>query len=164
MDIQMQKICEEDRSVLSNLLEFYLYDFSEFEHTDVNNNGLFGYSYLDHYFRDDNRDAYFILADGKHAGFVLIHNHTLLKDTDIAIAEFFVMRKYRKRGVGRTVIREILNRYPTCIEIPVRSKNQEGLKFWKKITQQLNDIIDVTTESSPDWDGIILKIQKRLHG
>ncbi|MDX1641108.1 MAG: GNAT family N-acetyltransferase [Balneolaceae bacterium] len=102
---------------------------SEFEQTDVNRHGLFGYSYLDHYFMDHCRHPYFILVDGKYAGFVLMNNHSLLKNTDIAIAEFFIMRKYRQQCVGKRVVNQLLDTYPEVTEVSVLSKNKNGLKF-----------------------------------
>ena len=159
MDVQIQKVSKKDKSVLSNLLEYYLYDFSEYEQTDVNRHGLFGYSYMDHYFTDKNRHAYFVLADGNYAGFVLIHDQTLLKDTDMAIAEFFIMRNYRRKGIGRTVLHNVLKEYSGIIEVPVSDKNQNGLKFWESMFNDPDHIIETTIESSADWDGPIFKIQ-----
>ena len=34
---------KEDRDIMMNLLEKYLYEFSQWEKTDVNDNGLYGY-------------------------------------------------------------------------------------------------------------------------
>ena len=51
----MLKIIEakkEDRDTVMNLLEKYLYEFSQWEKTDVNDNGLYGYEYLDCYFEE----------------------------------------------------------------------------------------------------------------
>ena len=46
---------KEDRDIMMNLLEKYLYEFSQWEKTDVNDNGLYGYEYLDCYFEENNR-------------------------------------------------------------------------------------------------------------
>ena len=45
----MLKIIEakkEDRDIMMNLLEKYLYEFSQWEKTDVNDNGLYGFEFL----------------------------------------------------------------------------------------------------------------------
>ena len=45
----MLKIIEakkEDREIIMNLLEKYLYEFSQWEKTDVNDNGLYGFEFL----------------------------------------------------------------------------------------------------------------------
>ena len=58
-DIQIKvKVVEakkEDRDTMLNLLEKYLYEFSQWEKTDVKEDGLYGYEYLDCYFEEDNR-------------------------------------------------------------------------------------------------------------
>ena len=52
---------------MMNLLEKYLYEFSQWEKTDVNDNGLYGYEYLDCYFEENNRYPYLIKVDEKIA-------------------------------------------------------------------------------------------------
>ena len=59
---------KEDRDIMMNLLEKYLYEFSQWEKTDVNDNGLYGDEYLDCYFEENNRCLYFIKVDEKIAG------------------------------------------------------------------------------------------------
>ena len=39
---------------------------------DVNDDGAYGYRYLDHYWTEEGRYAYFIKVSGKLAGFVMI--------------------------------------------------------------------------------------------
>jgi len=46
--ITIEPIPAAGRSVLRNLLELYLHDFSKFDARDVDGQGLFGYRYLDH--------------------------------------------------------------------------------------------------------------------
>ena len=59
---------KEDRDIMMNLLEKYLYEFSQWEKIDVNDNGLYRYEYLDCYFEENNRCIYFIKVDEKIAG------------------------------------------------------------------------------------------------
>src|SRR5205823_8578762 len=88
-------------------MELYRYDFSEIEHADVDDHGLFGYRYLDHYWTDPERVPVFIRADGKLAGFALLRR---IEPGVIGIAVFFVLRAYRRRGVGRSAMKELLAR------------------------------------------------------
>ena len=56
----MLKVIEakkEDRDTVMNLLEKYLYEFSQWEKTDVNDKGLYGYEYLDCYFEEKTAGA-----------------------------------------------------------------------------------------------------------
>lgn len=47
--IEIEAVKEEQREILAHLIELYEYDFSEYEDSDVNAYGLYGYSYLDYY-------------------------------------------------------------------------------------------------------------------
>ena len=73
--VQIRVVEEREKSVLRQLLELYQYDFSMFDNADVNAHGYYGYRYLDHYWTESDRQAYFIVSDGKLAGFVLVNNH-----------------------------------------------------------------------------------------
>ena len=113
LDITLEKIPEAQKSVLRQLIELYEYEFTEFYHNDVNEHGYFGYKYLDHYWTEEGRFPFFIKVNGKLAGFVLVNNYCyLIKDsTARSIAEFFVIRKYQRKGVGRVVARQVFDMF-----------------------------------------------------
>ncbi|MCP4712667.1 MAG: GNAT family N-acetyltransferase, partial [Planctomycetes bacterium] len=103
--MELIQVPEEEKSVLLQLLELYAYDFSEFDDNDVNEHGLYGYTYFDYYWTEEGRVPFFIRVDGKLAGFVLVNEYCyLVKEPGTkSIAEFFVMRKYRRQGIGKAV-------------------------------------------------------------
>ena len=139
MNIEIVKVLEEEKTILSHLIELYEYDFSEYENSDVNRLGLYGYSYLDCYWTEDKRYPYFIKVDGKLAGFVMVGNYCYAsKDNDtLSLAEFFVMKKYRKNGIGSYVAKEVLQRlHPGKWELIVHPYNEVALSFWCKIIEQ----------------------------
>lgn len=45
MEVEIVEIKEEEKEVLLNLIEKYLYEFSQWEKTDVNVEGNYGYEY-----------------------------------------------------------------------------------------------------------------------
>lgn len=49
MNIALEVVSYPQKSILRNLLELYAYDFTEFIPDDVDQHGLYGYKYLDHY-------------------------------------------------------------------------------------------------------------------
>ena len=102
MEVQIEPVCIGQKSVLRQMMELYLYDFSEFSHADIRENGYFGYAYLDAYWQEAGRFPFFIRADGRLAGFILVRScseHNALRDPH-NIAEFFVLKKYRRHGIG----------------------------------------------------------------
>ena len=82
-------------------MELYQYDFSELLNTDLDEHWYFGYSYLDYYWVESNRYPFVVRVDDKLAGFALVNKSTCLLDSQYALAEFFILRKYRKQGIGR---------------------------------------------------------------
>jgi len=95
---ELVQVQEEEKSVLQQLLELYAYDFSEYDGADLNEHGYYGYTYLDHYWTEAGRSPFFIKVDDQLAGLVLVSDYRYVA-TDPAtrsIAEFFVMRKYRR--------------------------------------------------------------------
>ncbi|MDE7262100.1 MAG: hypothetical protein K2N78_08615, partial [Oscillospiraceae bacterium] len=84
------------------IIRLYNYDFSVFSDDDINEYGYFGYPHIDDYWNDEGRYPFFIRAVGKLAGLVFVRS--CCEHTDLSnphnIAEFFVMKKYRNKGVG----------------------------------------------------------------
>ena len=137
MNIMLQSILFEDREILSNLMEKYHYEFTQYEPRDVNKLGLYGYQYLDFYWTDEKRWAYFIVVDGKLAGFVLVRNHPLEgTETDFVISEFFVMYKYRRSGVGRQAFFQVLDKHKGRWRICMHPENIASMRFWDSVINE----------------------------
>ncbi len=60
MNIKLEKVEENKKEILYRLLEFALYDGSNYIDNDMENDGVFPYKYFDSYFTDDDRESYFI--------------------------------------------------------------------------------------------------------
>ena len=135
MSIEVEKVTLENKFVLSQLIQLYHYDFSEFTDDDVNEFGLYDYKYLELYWTEVNRFPFFIKVDGKYAGFVLVRKITDedLKTDYYSMAEFFVMKKYRKMGVGRVAAESLFDTFKGKWEASVVEENVTAHLFWKKV-------------------------------
>ena len=60
--MHLEPISFEQKSVLHNPMELCQHDYSEFCGEEVNDHGLFGYRYLDHYWTEPGR--YSVLCTG----------------------------------------------------------------------------------------------------
>ena len=138
MNVKLVKVKEEQKSILAHLIELYEYDFSDFEDSDVNAYGLYGYSYLDYYWTEAGRYAYFIQVDGKLAGFAMVCGYCYVskKPDTHSMAEFFVMKKYRHRGIGKQAALEVLNSHPGSWELMVHPNNPVSHVFWENVIRQ----------------------------
>lgn len=132
--IDLRRLPSEDKPVLRNLVELYMYDFSELSDRDESDHGLFGYRYLDHYWTEPDRHPFLIRVEGKLAGFVLVRSRR--RDDagfESSIAEFFVMRKYRRRGVGRIAARRVFDMFPGRWEVTQLNDNVAARSFWRGV-------------------------------
>jgi len=138
MQVTLRQVTLEDREILANLLEKYDYEFSQYDQRDVNKLGLFGYKYLDFYWTEDDRFAYFIEVDGKLAGLVMVSNHRDEGDpeTDHQITEFFVMYKYRRSGVGKQAFFQVLDIHRGRWGLLWHPKNIISDKFWRSVVNE----------------------------
>ena len=112
-----------------------MYDFSEIDGSDVDELGEFVCRNLDRYWKEPGRYPLLIYVDGKIAGFALVAYRSVVSRNTKArwIAEFFVMRKYRRRGIGKRVAFEVFNRYPGSWEVGQIPQNVPALKFWRRV-------------------------------
>ena len=156
MNVIIEPIAIEQKSVFVQMMELYNYDFSEFSQDDINEYGYFGYSRIDDYWNDKGRYPFFIRVNGKLAGLVLVRScseYNELKNPH-SIAEFFIMKKYRKQKVGKTVANKIFDRFPGGWEISVWSNNKTAKTFWKSVVNEYTKGKYTTFSSSePDIEG-----------
>lgn len=138
MKVELKRIRKEEKSTLWRLLQLYLYDFTEVEPCDIGEDGEFNYPYFDNYWSDSDRHPFYIMVDGKIAGFVLIGGWTVLPENEeaISIAEFFVMRVYRRRGVGKLAATKAFEMFPGRWEVRETKHNLPAQKFWRGLINE----------------------------
>jgi predicted acetyltransferase len=131
--IEVVRAAAEQEPVLANLLELYAHDFSEVIDLQLHADGRFGYPRLAEYWAEDGRFPFLVKVDGFLAGFVLVSRGSRITgDPQVwDMAEFFVVRGYRKRGIGAAVAHETWRRFPGTWEVRVMEGNQPALAFWR---------------------------------
>ena len=134
MEISVVAAERSDHGVIRNLMELYAYDFSEIEGFDVEENGRFPHYPLDAYWQDPLRQPFLIRADGRLAGFSLVHGRSRLSGAEGVwdMAEFFVLRKYRRGGVGTEAAHRIFASHPGPWEVRQRASNAGATAFWRR--------------------------------
>jgi predicted acetyltransferase len=111
----------EQQPILANLLELYAYDFSAFHPLKLDPEGRFDYPDLPLYWRDQGRHPFLIRVNGSLAGFALMRRGSRVSgDKDVwDMAEFFVIRGCRRRGVGRCAAHQVWRKFPGPWEIRI---------------------------------------------
>lgn len=138
-DLRIIEAKESQKDILQRLLELYQYDLSVVTDDDVGQFGLYGYSYLDCYWVEEKRYPYLFLFREAFAGFARANRVNWLPENDGAhsIAEFFVLKKYRRQGVGTVAAQYVTNRFPGKWEIRILRENQSAIQFWRQIINKL---------------------------
>lgn len=154
MQVELKRVELDDREILANLLEKYDYEFSQYDGRDVNKIGLYGYEYLDYYWNEDKRWAYFIEVDGKLAGFVMVIDLPEVEgtETDFQLAEFFVMYKYRRSGVGRQAFFQTLDKHKGRWQLRRHPKNIGSVHFWDNVISEYTNGQYKLIKSHPKLD------------
>ncbi len=137
MNITLTPATLGEKPILERLMQLYLYDFTEFDGDDVNDQGLYPNTYLPLYWLEPQRHPFLIRVAGKLAGFVLVR-------VDIdglidpprkvnQIAEFFVLKKYRQGGIGAFAAQATFDQFPGKWEVDQIAENLPAQAFWRKI-------------------------------
>jgi predicted acetyltransferase len=135
LNVEVSPAALQEKPVLRHLLELYKHDLSEFTGDDLDAHGLFGYGYLDHYWTEPARWPLLFRLHGRLAGFALVTDRTLLPESAGGhdLTEFFVLRAYRRRGVGNVAARQLFDRFPGRWEVRELAENAPAIAFWRRV-------------------------------
>jgi predicted acetyltransferase len=124
----------EQQPILANLLELYAHDFSEFHDVALRDDGRFGYADLPRYWLDPGRHPFLVRISGRLAGFVLAKRGSEVTGSETVwdMAEFFVVRGYRRRGIGTEIAHWVWGRFPGKWEVRVMEANHAAHHFWER--------------------------------
>ena len=100
-----------------------------------NDTGMFRDPYLERYWSDAERYPFIVRANRNLAGFALVRKGSYFPHSDnhagmgMIIAEFFVMKKFRRQGIGTRVAIDLFNRFPGRWEVAQEANNHVGQFF-----------------------------------
>jgi len=135
MNITLEIITMNEKEVLRNLYSLYLHDLSEFtDGLELSTNGSFEFDAFDVIWEQDGLSPYFVKANGKIAGFLLLAERPFLKkEYDFCINDIFILRNFRGNGIGKKVLKELFRLKKGTYVVLELSKNEPAVCFWKKI-------------------------------
>lgn len=140
MNLILEEVQLAQKHILENLLELYNYDFTEFVPEDVDENGRYRYAPIKYYWKEPGRHAYFIKVDSHIAGFVMLRTLEYDSPTPIfSMAEFFIMKIYRKKGIGKQVASQIFSKFQGEWEVSELEENIPAQNFWRKVIKDFTN-------------------------
>ena len=157
-----------DAQIIQNMMQLYTHDFSEFwsgtARGDLNAEGLFEPYPLDEYWTRPGWSALFIWCRGALAGFSLLNDETHSGlPAGRNMAEFFVLKKHRGRGVAQFAAEMIFSLHPGSWELAVARKNIRAWEFWRKAmlrSGKATNIEELDLQNA-QWNGPILRFDWR---
>jgi len=116
-----------EKSRLSRMMGAYIAEMSAI----IGVAPMAAYPYFDGYWQEpDNRWPFWIRSADAECGFALID---LADDGRFEVAEFFVARPYRRRGVGLAAARQLIKSRPGTWRITQRERNAGAIAFWHRV-------------------------------
>jgi predicted acetyltransferase len=148
--VEIAIVRKEDAAALRNLFQLYAHDFSEQVPLEIDADGRFGVTVGDEWWTSPGHHPFFLRAEGKLVGFALVRNGSRVTgDPSVKdVAEFFVIRGARRRGVGSRAAEALWSAFPGRWEVRVRRANSGGLAFWSR---QLGGATEPFLDRGIDW-------------
>ena len=122
---------------MRRLVQLYIYDLGG-DRWDVAPDGRFGSgAWHRRFWTRRSRHHFVIQVDGRLAGFALVRERAHFAGDGVQeISEFFVLKKYRRRGLGRYAARWLFARFPGEWEVAELVWNRTAQRFWRTVIAQ----------------------------
>src|SRR3989440_3021102 len=129
--VRIEQVTPSERDVLWHYLQFYIYDMSRFTGAQPVD-GVFPYSRFDAYWGEgERRSAWWAKVGGEIAGFALVRLDA--GEGRHEIAEFFIVNRWRRRGIGVSFARQLLTRFPGPWRLHELANNRGAIAFWRHV-------------------------------
>jgi predicted acetyltransferase len=154
-----------ERRLIECLIQFYIYEYSRIEppcsnHMERSDQDCFPpFANLDRYWHIEGFHPLLLRVEERLAGFALINTHSCRGEkVEFNMAEFFVAREYRRRGLATEAVRLILSQYLGRWEIAVAASNVAARLFWPRAigaTANVTRLVELEEEDCAHWRGPI---------
>ncbi len=125
--------CEtSDRPALARMLELYQYELSDIWDQDLDANGEFGYD-LESFWRSPTCHAFIATVSGRYAGFATVDRRVKVGPEGWWMDQFFVLKKYRRAGVGAALAAHVFQTLPGDWEVGQMPANWPARAFWRRV-------------------------------
>ncbi len=122
-------------SIVKTLARFYAYEMTAYTGFPCPEDGLF-FCRDDAYWRDPTNTYFLIKVDDEIAGFAVIDHIGANQIVDANVADFLVLPKFRRRGVGTRSACQIFNNFNGNWEVMQLPENSSAISFWTSVIRQ----------------------------
>jgi predicted acetyltransferase len=144
-----------DRQPIQRMLELYQHDLSDIWDQDLDCHGEYGYA-LDRYWEMEGFHPFVATAESKYAGFALANQAVRVGTEGRWMDQFFVLKKYRRQGVGQLLAVSALSELPGRWEVGQMPQNHAAQAFWRRVIGELTGGRYKEYEvRTGEWQGVV---------
>ena len=136
-NIDLHPAQRDELQIIENLMQFYMYDFSEWLPLKLAGHGFFSIQAKIDYWRRPTTQPFLIHVDGELAGFVTVDDEIHVAGAQHNIGYFFIARRFRGQGVAQFVVSALLKRIPGQWQIFHINANLPAQRFWAGLIPEL---------------------------
>ena len=135
IDCDVRPALPVDRLPIQRMLELYQHDLSDLWDQDLDAHGEYGYA-LDRYWDSDGHHAFVLTVEARYAGFALVNPAVRIGTEGHWMDQFFVLRKYRRHGLGRRLAEAVFAALPGRWEVGQMPENRAAQAFWRQVIDE----------------------------
>lgn len=142
-EVQLIPAALDTYPLIQNMGRFYVYDMSEylgFQHGwAIPKDGLYECIDFKKYWQVDDAFPFLIYYANELAGFAIIDKKGSEPKIDFNMAQFFILRKFKGKGIGRYVAKQCFNKFQGIWEVMVIPSNEGAYHFWRSVIRDYTD-------------------------
>jgi predicted acetyltransferase len=135
MSLTLRKARLDDYPALQQMLELYQYDLSDIWAQDADAEARYGYK-LERFKLDERYHAHVAMEGAQYAGFALVAPAAVTSKEGSWMEQFFVLKRYRRTGIGRALALHSLESHPGPWEVGQMPSNVAAQTFWRKVISE----------------------------
>ena len=151
--IEIRLATAHDRRPIARMLELYQHDLSDIWPSDLDAHGEYGYE-LDRYWSDAHCHPFVALCNQQFAGFALVDNAVKVGRDGHWMDQFFVLKKYRRSGVGSTLAGAVFAALPGAWEVGQMPANLPAQAFWRRVIGTHAEFVEHRLNGA-GWQGVV---------
>jgi ribosomal-protein-alanine N-acetyltransferase len=119
-------------------------------------NGLYESIDFKKYWQTEDAFPFLIRHADELAGFVIIDKKGSDPQIDFNMAQFFIVRKFKNKGIGRYVACECFDKFPGMWEVMVMPGSDGAYRFWRSVIREYtqDDFIEYSCEVAHFKNGL----------
>jgi predicted acetyltransferase len=152
---EIRSALADEQLPIYRMLELYQHDLSDVWDQDLNTHGEYGYA-LDEYWLTRDCNAFVVLVESRYAGVALVNRRPKMPGADHWLEQFFIIKKYRRRGIGAAAAGALFDSMPGVWQVGQMPLNKPAQAFWRRVVAQYTggSYQEQRLESGP-WQGLL---------